>query len=89
MRALLHTDFREFGASGRIWDRDSVSDAISTAPVDVTMSELDARSLGPDIALVTYRSDDGRRQALRSSVWVRQGEAWLLVFHQGTPVAAR
>jgi ribonuclease HI len=43
--------------------------------------------LGPDAILVTFRSDDQGRRALRSSVWVRDRETgWVLRFHQGTLV---
>jgi hypothetical protein len=39
--------------------------------------------------LVTYRSREPGREALRSSVWLRDpGAGWLLLFHQGTPSAA-
>jgi ribonuclease HI len=82
--ALLHPGFREHGASGRVWTRDDVLEALSGPPVDV--EDLQARALGADAALVTYRSDAGGRRALRSSVWVRDGGTWRLVFHAGTPL---
>ena len=83
---LLHPDFREHGSSGRVWDRSSIAEATSNTTVNIGMSNVEARRLGPDAVLVTYRSDGGNRRALRSSTWVRDNGGWLLLFHQGTPV---
>jgi ribonuclease HI len=53
--------------------------------VPIAASDLRVTRLGPDAILVTFRSDDRGRRALRSSVWVRDPVAgWLLRFHQGT-----
>ena len=86
LRSLLSADFREHGASGRVWDRSTVSVATAGTGVRVLVSDVRARSLGPDGVLVTYRSDAGGRLALRSSTWVREVGRWLLLFHQGTPI---
>jgi hypothetical protein len=87
VRAHLHPEFVEFGASGRIWDRASI--AVVTSGVDerITASEVTARRLGPDAVLVIYRSHAPGREALRSSTWVRENDEWLLLFHQGTPTS--
>ncbi len=86
--SLLHQDFREYGASGRLWTRDTIAGATS-GQVCVAATEMQARRLGPDAVLVTYRSEAAGRRALRSSVWVRVADGWLLLFHQGTPVEGR
>ena len=85
--SLLHPDFTEFGASGRVWSRDSISDVTDTSTVDIKMSDCEARRLGSEAVLLTYHSHDGNRDALRSSTWVKTSGAWLLLFHQGTLVA--
>lgn len=84
--ALLDPGFREFGASGRVWDRDSILDMMSaeTAPPP-SADGLAATRLGPDAILVTYRTRGATRTALRSSVWLRRQGRWRLYFHQGTP----
>lgn len=83
--ALLHTDFVEFGASGRVWDRTSITAVTSGTVERIAATDFRTIRLGPDAVLVTFRSDDHGRRALRSSVWVRDPEAgWLLRFHQGT-----
>ena len=85
LRALLHPDFTEYGASGRIWDRDSITAVTSGAVERVAATDFSAVRLGADAILLTFRTDDSGRRALRSSVWVRDADAgWLLRFHQGT-----
>jgi hypothetical protein len=84
--ALLHPDFLEHGASGRVWDRESVAALTSGTDAPLQMTDLRTRYLGADAVLVTYRSREPEREALRSSVWLRDADAgWLLLFHQGTP----
>jgi hypothetical protein len=85
--ALLHPDFREHGASGRVWDRGAIVAALATDPA-VTGDAVDLApiALAPDVILLTYRitspTSDG---SIRSSVWVRDVDGeWLLRFHQGT-----
>ena len=85
--ALLHPEFTEYGASGRIWDRSSVTSSTADAVEPIEAVDLQACRLGPDAFLVTYRSDDAGRVALRSSTWLREGAEWLLRFHQGTLAA--
>jgi hypothetical protein len=85
---LLHDDFYEYGASGRVWTRASVTTATTGTREPILAANLEARRLGPDAILVTYASETGGRRALRSSTWVRHHGSWLLLFHQGTVVAA-
>lgn len=94
---LLAEEFREFGQSGRVYDRSAVLAAIRdrsvawTAQVEVLRMDL----VGDGVVLLTYLSrgefGDARstaRVALRSSLWRQRGETWQLLFHQGTPVPA-
>jgi hypothetical protein len=91
--ALLHPQFTEFGRSGRVWTRHTVLDEFTgeqTAHPDIHAEEFAVQSLGDGVALLTYRSahiqTDGSmsRWTLRSSLWQRVGDAWLMRFHQGT-----
>jgi hypothetical protein len=87
--ALLHSDFLEHGASGQVWDRRSITAVTSGTDSPIEATDLQTRYLGADAVLVTYRSREPGREALRSSVWLRDPEAgWLLLFHQGTPSLA-
>ena len=87
--ALLHPDFLEHGASGRVWSRESITAVTGGTGSPIEATELQTRYLGADAVLVTYRSREPGREALRSSVWLRDPDAgWLLLFHQGTPSEA-
>ena len=87
--ALLHPDFLEHGATGRVWDRESIPAVTSGADAPIEATDLRTRYLGADAVLVTSRSREPGREALRSSVWLRDADAgWLLLFHQGTPSVA-
>lgn len=85
VEALLHQDFQEFGASGRVWDRETIVDALASDPTAPGVAEAFAPvRLAEDVVLLTYRVS-GEPGSLRSSVWVRDGAAsWRLRFHQGT-----
>lgn len=85
--ALLHPDFVEHGASGRVWDRDSVVEALPADPGVVgEAGDFVPARLAEDVVLLTYRIR-GPRETTRSSVWVRGGAAgWRMRFHQGTLV---
>lgn len=84
---LLHPEFVEFGASGRVWDKASVLESLSadTGP-SPTVSGLRSERLSGDAVLVTYRAQrPGATASLRASVWLRDAEGWRVRFHQGTP----
>lgn len=62
-------------------------------PLQLVADGFALARLGPDSALLTYRSasvaEDGTagRHTLRSSVWLRTALGWQMRFHQGTPTA--
>lgn len=83
--ALIDEDFREFGSSGVAWDRASILATMSADPqAPPEVEDLRAVRLAPDVVLLTYRSRRPGGSTLRSSVWRRRGDRWLIVFHQGT-----
>ena len=88
---LIADDFVEFGASGGIWNKSDVLEALQQQVfAQRTVSQFTLKQLSEDSALVTYHCHTvagGQRvpaDSLRSSVWRRQGEQWQMVFHQGT-----
>lgn len=91
VRALLAPEFVEFGASGRVFNRDGILAMLAAEPRRVALQArgFKVRLLAPGAALTTWRvtRDDGI-ETLRSSVWQQQAGQWLMVFHQGT-LAAR
>ncbi|NMR31467.1 RNase H family protein [Crystallibacter degradans] len=86
LAVLLHPDFTEIGQSGRMWTRDDTISALQGDPeAEATVEVFAAERLGEDSVLLTYRSSSRTGSALRSSLWLREGEQWRLRFHQGTP----
>lgn len=89
---LIHEDFREVGASGRIWDRERIltmmEEEAAAGPFRVDASDMVAVGLAPHVALVTYETRSDAGHARRSSVWLRERGRWQLRHHQGTPVPA-
>lgn len=85
VRALLHADFTEFGASGKVWDRQSVVQATGGDTAERIAAEgIRTVRLGPDAILLTYTARRHTEASLRTSVWTRAGGAWLLLHHTGT-----
>lgn len=89
--ALLTDDFREFGSSGRIFDKQQILLALQEeSPSQLSLTDFQAAVLAPDVVLVTYRamrSHDLQKnvsQSLRSSIWVFRNAGWRMLFHQGT-----
>ena len=83
---LVSDQFVEFGSSGRVYTKPDVIALMLAAPsVTVGVTDFHVLAVAPDVALATYRT--GR--SLRSSLWRREGEAWRIVFHQGTPIITK
>jgi len=95
MADLLADDFVEFGSSGTIYtDKQKIIESLQDSPpLRASLSDFQAKLLGPDVALTTYRlvkhneSRPHMKHSLRSSVWKLMDGRWQLVFHQGTPTA--
>jgi hypothetical protein len=92
LEALLAPEFVEFGSSGRVFDRAAIVAALRNEIKDVGGAEIrDFRCtrLGPCAALATYTVERAPAAAsLRSSVWLLRQQRWVMVFHQGTRIAA-
>ena len=85
---LLHPDFMEIGAAGRVWTRDATMMALEEEPGPHTELEiLGADRIGTSAILLTFRSYSRSGTALHSSLWVLDGNRWRLRFRQGTPEA--
>jgi len=89
---LLADDFREFGGSGRVFNKGQIIEALQNQPpLELWLDEFQVESLSADLALVTYRGHckfpDSERvsHSLRSSIWRNREGRWEVVFHQGTP----
>ena len=92
LRQLLHPDFVEVGRSGTRYVRDQMITALlaETASPTVEAGEFELLEIGDGVMLLLYvsghRTVSGElvRRTRRSSLWTR-GEAWQMLFHQGTP----
>lgn len=88
LEALLHADFREVGASGRLWTRDEIIALLTAEEADddepIEAVEVDVRGITPEVVLVTFVTDPGGRAARRSSLWRLEGGRWRMLHHQGT-----
>ncbi len=97
LEALLHPEFTEIGASGKLHTR---ADTLAHLPqesqaqpeLELTLADFKAQQLTPGLALTTYTTTRTNpdthttTQARRSSIWKREANTWRLFFHQGTPV---
>ena len=85
---LLHSDFEEIGASGRRRSRQEVLAMVSVETVaGHSLEVLTLDRIDDSTALLTYRSNAPRGNALRSSIWKFTNGRWQVRFHQGTPEA--
>lgn len=93
--AITAADFWEVGASGEVYSRERVWATLERRYADPDYWAGDAwetsnflcRQVSPDAYLVTYTLHQGERVTRRLSVWRRSGDAWKIVYHQGTVVA--
>jgi len=85
---LLHPDFEEIGASGRLWEREELISALAQEePTSHSLEVLSLTEVGQDSALLLYRSTGQHGSTLRSSLWCKDDGRWRIRFHQGTPEA--
>jgi hypothetical protein len=85
--ALLHSDFREVGASGRTWTRAEILDELarSSDRGSPEVSEVKAVELADRVVLITFTTATTERTVHRCSIWVSDGAAWSVIYHQATP----
>ena len=92
LEKLLSVEFVEFGSSGRIFDRSTmIASLVKWDGTSVhNIFDFTLLRLAENAALVTYRLEsestkgDDLPQSLRSSLWVREDDGWVVRFHQGT-----
>jgi hypothetical protein len=84
---LLAEDFREFGASGRVWDRTTVLAVLAAeTPYRIISENFECQRLSSEVALLTYVATTANRKTLRASLWRLEGDRWRVLFHQGTVI---
>ena len=92
--AVLHDSLVDFGSNGRVWTRDEVLADLAggTAPGTVSIEGFDVHVVRPGVFLVMFETVEASpstgltvRQR-RSSLWMREGDAFRLRFRQSTPI---
>ncbi|MEI6352921.1 MAG: DUF4440 domain-containing protein [Candidatus Nomurabacteria bacterium] len=88
---LLVDDFKEFGSSGLIYNK---QDVLERLPSDInkteyTVSDFEIKILSEDIIMTNFKTekvvnDTESFSSLRTSLWRKEGESWKIFFHQGT-----
>jgi hypothetical protein len=85
---LLAPDFEEIGASGRVWDLQSILGMLlaeADESPDIEVHGLAGRAIADGVVVLRWQSVVGDRRVHRTSLWQRRPEGWQLVHHQGTP----
>jgi hypothetical protein len=93
---LMTEDFREFGASGRYWRRQTILDTMvmEVGYLPPKLEDFAIQRIGTEAVLVTYRAvreataTVARRETLRSSLWILSESGWKIAFHQGTLIGS-
>lgn len=90
---LVAPDFWEIGASGRRMSRAFARQVLAQRPgvPEPAMWQTDQHHLqrmDDRMWLLTYRLIQPGRITRRMTLWRREGDAWQVLFHQGTPVIA-
>lgn len=85
--AQLAPNFTEHGASGKVWDRQSITTTPISGeiPVELPLPHFCLREIAPTVVLITYVSIVDGNASNRASIWRHNGVRWLMEFHQGTP----
>ena len=86
---LLTDDFVEIGASGTVYNKDSIIGALLTETHrEVAVSDFNVLEMSSDQAQATYVATiaDTGTVSRRSSVWRYQQGVWRMAFHRGTPI---
>jgi hypothetical protein len=94
--AITASDFWEVGASGEVYSRERVWASLQRRYADPDYwkgdswetSDFLCRQLTPNAYLLTYTLRQQERVTRRLTVWKRSGDAWEIVYHQGTVVSA-
>ncbi|MGZ3304471.1 MAG: nuclear transport factor 2 family protein [Asticcacaulis sp.] len=86
-------DFWEIGASGNVYTRDFVIETVlerykTPEPYGWSCSSFSIRPLAEDLYLLSYVLEQPERRTRRTTLWRKKDEAWQIVFHQGTVMAA-
>lgn len=87
---LLADDFVEFGASGRVYNKQAILDHLpQETSIIIEAGDFNINQLSDTFIQLTYKSisqtkNEDTRHTLRSSIWKYNDSEWKMIFHQGT-----
>lgn len=86
---LIADTFVEFGSSGKIYHKaEIIKELPLEEPQNYKVLNFATSELAEDIVLATYLVEIDGVSSLRSSIWKYNGDAWQMIFHQGTKCEA-
>lgn len=88
LNELLTDDFLEHGASGNVYDKESILNTLpETAHTEMTMENFQIITESDTTVVCAYQLlVEDELHSNRSSVWVKNEAGWQMRFHQGTLV---
>jgi hypothetical protein len=92
MNSILDEDFMEIGSSGKIYNKqDTINVTFREINAQLPLAQFSIKLLAASVILINYRSvqysiEGIKKEALRSSIWIKKNNSWKIVFHQGTPL---
>ena len=91
---LISDDFLEFGSAGLSYTKKDVLTNLPTAgEIKFKMMDFRINVLSEGIVQSLFKTEkvnleNGKTSySLRSSIWRKEGDKWVMIFHQGTPEA--
>jgi ribonuclease HI len=90
INSTIDNDFIESGAGGRVFGKQDVLSRLPSEHESFSFEAMNMRTqmLSDTVALNTFEAilikHDTASRSYRSSVWVKEGNTWLMKYHQGT-----
>lgn len=86
IRTILDADYMKIGKSGRIFTKDKIMASLLQETEDrkITMYNYTCTPLDEKIFKVHYITLDGEDQIMRTSLWKKENNAYVIVFHQAS-----
>jgi hypothetical protein len=88
---LLADDFREFGSSGLIYNKQDILNRLpaETNKTEYIVSNFEIKILSEDVVMTNFKTekainDTEKFSSLRTSLWKKEKGEWKMFFHQGT-----
>ena len=93
LKKLLADNFTEIGSSGKVYTKAQIiKELAGEANINISVHDFQIKLLSPEIILAIYIAEisisynKSTKQSRRSSIWKYDGQAWRMVFHQGTSI---